>query len=204
MENDTSKSKKSDKKIFLVLVILAIIVVVIIGVSQTKKKKSNNQTTNFVNSSVSDEYAPQPKNEEFTKLNKDGKEENTSEETKKDKTYKDYTFSDTKITYEKNQYGGLTQIDSTVTNNSDTDSADTDVDIVLFDKSHKEIGRYSAIIPSTKAKEKSQFSTSMTWNSANFYDFEIQDRTDKGTPDEEETVGADESKQIITNTTITK
>ena len=151
--------KKQEKRMLLILVIVSALIITIIWFA-TRNKENNNVggTTENVEQG------------EFTKVEADGTIVNTSEKLKQ--TKENLGFSITNINFVKK--GNETILTARVTNNTGEAQGDFLGQIVLLDKSGKEIGRIPTMITETQNGEAIDVETSITESYANAYDFRLE------------------------------
>ena len=151
--------KKQEKRMLLILVIVSALIITIIWFA-TRNKENNNVggTTENVEQG------------EFTKVEADGTIVNTSEKLKQ--TKENLGFSITNINFVKK--GNETILTARVTNNTGEAQGDFLGQIVLLDKSGKEIGRIPVMISETQNGEAIDVETSITESYANAYDFRLE------------------------------
>ena len=151
--------KKQEKRMLLILVIVSALIITIIWFA-TRNKENNNVggTTENVEQG------------EFTKVEADGTIVNTSEKLKQ--TKENLGFSITNINFVKK--GNETILTARVTNNTGEAQGDFLGQIVLLDKSRKEIGRIPVMISETQNGEAIDVETSITESYANSYDFRLE------------------------------
>ena len=151
--------KSQEKRMLLILVIVSALIITIIWFA-TRNKENNNVggTTENVEQG------------EFTKVEADGTIVNTSEKLKQ--TKEDLGFSITNINFVKK--GNETILTARVTNNTGEAQGDFLGQIVLLDKSGKEIGKIPVMISETQNGEAIDIETSITESYANAYDFRLE------------------------------
>ena len=151
--------KKQEKRMLLILVIVSALIITIIWFA-TRNKENNNVggTTENVEQG------------EFTRVEADGTIVNTSEKLKQ--TKENLGFSITNINFVKR--GNETILTARVTNNTGEAQGDFLGQIVLLDKSGKEIGKIPVMISETQNGEAIDIETSITESYANAYDFRLE------------------------------
>ncbi len=148
--------KKNEKRIILILLIILAVVLVI---KFTRKKEEVPETVAQTNTVK----------EEYVQVLNDGTKLNKSAELSKAKTLGTLQFTNIQLT---NQ-GGQTVLLADVTNTGNATSKMELVDIVILDKTGKELGKVSGIISPLEPQEKTQFNSSSMRDYANAYDFKV-------------------------------
>ena len=144
----------------MILILLAILLIAIVIFAVTKNKKgNNNENTEVENKPV----------EEFVQVLEDGTKLNTSTKLNESRDVNGFKFENIQFTEQKGQSVLLAD----VTNNTGKATDFTLVDVILLDKTGKEIVTLGGIISPLQPGAKTQFNTSMTLDYANAYDFKI-------------------------------
>ena len=146
--------KKSEKKMILILVIVSILIIGVIWlVTRPKKEKI-----------VENEVV-----EEFVQVLDDGTKLNISSKLQEEKTINGLKIGNIQLT-EKN---GQLVLLADVTNPTEKDSEIFLIDIILYDKTGKEIATVPGIVSPIKAGGKTQLNAGITEKYANAYDFKV-------------------------------
>ncbi len=154
--------KKNEKKIIFALLIVLLIVVILKVTTSSKKEPAiakQSETDNTVE-------------EEFVQILDDGTKLNKSTELSKAKTLGSLQFTNIQLT---NQ-GGQSVLLADVTNAGSKTSKMQLVDVIVLDKTGKELGRFSGIISPLEPQEKTQFNSSSMRDYANAYDFKVVEK----------------------------
>ena len=150
--------KKNEKRIILILLAILLIVIVIFAVTKNKKG-NNNDNTEVENKPV----------EEFVQVLEDGTKLNTSTKLNESRDVNGFKFENIQFT----EQNGQSVLLADVTNNTGKATDYTLVDVILLDKTGKEIVKLGGIISPLQPGEKTQFNMSTTLDYANSYDFKI-------------------------------
>ena len=150
--------KKNEKRIILILLAILLIVIVIFAVTKNKKG-NNNENTEVENKPV----------EEFVQVLEDGTKLNTSTKLNESRDVSGFRFENIQFT----EQNGQSVLLADVTNNTGKATDYTLVDVILLDKTGKEIVKLGGIISPLQPGEKTQFNMSTTLDYANSYDFKI-------------------------------
>ena len=150
--------KKNEKRMILILLVILLIAIVIF-VATKNKKGDNNANTEVENKPV----------EEFVQVLEDGTKLNTSTKLNESRDVNGFKFENIQFTEQKGQSVLLAD----VTNNTGKATDYTLVDVILLDKTGKEIVKLGGIISPLQPGEKTQFNMSTTLDYANSYDFKI-------------------------------
>ena len=146
--------KKSEKKMILILVIVSILIIGVIWLVTRPKKEEI----------VENEVV-----EEFVQVLDDGTKLNTSSKLQEEKTINGLKIGNIQLT-EKN---GQLVLLADVTNPTEKDSEIFLIDIILYDKTGKEIATVPGIVSPIKAGGKTQLNAGITEKYANAYDFKV-------------------------------
>ena len=146
--------KKKEKKMILILIIVSILIIGVIWlVTRPKKEKI-----------VENEVV-----EEFVQVLDDGTKLNISSKLQEEKTINGLKIGNIQLT-EKN---GQLVLLADVTNPTEKDSEIFLIDIILYDKTGKEIATVPGIVSPIKAGGKTQLNAGITEKYANAYDFKV-------------------------------
>ena len=146
--------KKKEKKMILILVIVSILIIGVIWLVTRPKKEEI----------VENEVV-----EEFVQVLDDGTKLNTSSKLQEEKTINGLKIGNIQLT-EKN---GQLVLLADVTNPTEKDSEIFLIDIILYDKTGKEIATVPGIVSPIKAGGKTQLNAGITEKYANAYDFKV-------------------------------
>lgn len=149
--------KKKEKILIIVLLIILIITIIFFVKVQNKDSKEQND--------IEENFS----NEKYVQVLEDGTKINTSTKLKEMKEINGLKFENIQLT-EKN---GQTILLADLTNNNKKRIEFTLVDVVFMDEKGNEIVTVGGIINPLNSGEKTQFSTSMTLNYVDAYDFQI-------------------------------
>ena len=150
--------KKNEKRMILILLAILLIAIVIFAVTKNKKG-NNNDNTEVENKPV----------EEFVQVLEDGTKLNTSTKLNESRDVSGFRFENIQFT----EQNGQSVLLADVTNNTGKATDYTLVDVILLDKTGKEIVKLGGIISPLQTGEKTQFNMSTTLDYANSYDFKI-------------------------------
>ena len=150
---------KKNKKIYLIILI-AITIIVLIVFFATRGKKENNVIQNTENEST----------EEFVQIQEDGSKINISPKLKENKTIEGLEITNIKLT----EQNGQTVLVADVTNLTQSDKGVIGINIVILDKSGKEIGKIPGVITSLQVGETKQLNIGITEDYSNAYDFRVE------------------------------
>ena len=152
------------KELMVVLaIIIALLIVIIIGANMKKESKVD------VNQTPKVEVIDENKVEEFVEVKLDGTKVNTSSELSKTKIIEGLEISNIRLT----EKGNVSQLIADVKNPTNKTLGDFPVNIVIIDKTGKELAKIGGYIDTVKAGETVQLSSSVTVDVANAYDFKI-------------------------------
>ena len=146
--------KKKEKKMILILIIVSILIIGVIWLVTRPKKEEI----------VENEVV-----EEFVQVLDDGTKLNTSSKLQEEKTINGLKIGNIQLT-EKN---GQLVLLADVTNPTEKDSEIFLIDIILYDKTGKEIATVPGIVSPIKAGGKTQLNAGITEKYANAYDFKV-------------------------------
>ena len=146
--------KKKEKKMILILIIVSILIIGVIWLVTRPKKEEI----------VENEVV-----EEFVQVLDDGTKLNISSKLQEEKTINGLKIGNIQLT-EKN---GQLVLLADVTNPTEKDSEIFLIDIILYDKTGKEIATVPGIVSPIKAGGKTQLNAGITEKYANAYDFKV-------------------------------
>lgn len=156
--------KKEEKQGLLILIVVAILVITIIWFATRQKNKAPNEITDVAQ-------------EEYTKVEADGTVVNTSEKLKENK--EEQGFLITNIEFK--QKDGETTFTASITNKTGSNQESFLGNIVLLDKSGKEIGRIPVRLSDMQIGESIDVEAiirdagaTMTEGYANAYNFKLE------------------------------
>lgn len=149
--------KRKEKQGLLILVIATILIVGVIWLITRNKDESKQGN------------AGTSTGEEYVQVQDDGTKVNTSEKAKETKEIEDVIIENIRIT-EKN---GQTVLIADITNTTEKTKERFLVDIVLYDKAGKEIGKIPGVIGEMQAGETIEMQAGITQDYVNAYDFKI-------------------------------
>ena len=153
------KKQKKGIRLFDIIIIIILIIVAIFIIKNIKNKNKENTNTSQSEENVAEE--------KYVVVLQDGTKLNDSEKLKEDKKMNEIKLTDTQLTYK----NGITTLLCNVTNNSDKEFKMQDVEIILRDENGNEIYRITGVIENLQPGETKQFSTHITADFANAYDF---------------------------------
>ena len=153
------------KELMIALFIIIVLLIVIIVAVNVNKNKGNEENTQTPEIGVVEEN----KVEEFVEVQEDGSKVNTSEELKKTKTIDGVEISNIRLVENDN----VSQVVADIKNPTNKILGDFPIDIIVKDKTGKEITRIGAYIDKVNPGETAQLNASATSDFANAYDFEI-------------------------------
>ena len=173
MKNENEKKSVSNLYLYIAIAIIVITTILIIVIALNNKDK-NNGGINQIRSG--------PTNEEFTVYDNEGTKVNISEKFKESKEIEGLSLSNIQLS----ENNGQTTLIAYVTNNTGKEFSDPfDVNLKLLDKDGQEIVTLPAIIPSLKPEETKSFSSSITEDCSNAFDFRIERPTEQPAPVEQ-------------------
>ena len=146
--------KKKEKRMILILVVVSILIIGVIWLVTRPKKEEI----------VENEVV-----EEFVQVLDDGTKLNISSKLQEEKTINGLKIGNIQLT-EKN---GQLVLLADVTNPTEKDSEIFLIDIILYDKTGKEIATVPGIVSPIKAGGKTQLNAGITEKYANAYDFKV-------------------------------
>lgn len=152
------KNKKGINLITLILILIAI-VLIIVGVVKIINNKNNK---------VIDE-SKHNNDEKYVTTLDNGVKLNTSKKVKETKKISNLELKDTQVTYK----NGVTNLLATVENKSKNKIEMQEVEIELLDENKDVIYKMKGIIEELEPGESKQFSSSITADFSNVYDFRI-------------------------------
>ena len=151
--------KKNEVKMVLLLVIIVVIIIAIMYFLINGNKDNKVETNEEGNSS-----------QEYVTTLEDGTKINTSEGVNKEKRFEGLTIKNIQLTNRDNK----TELVADIENTSKTDKEAMLIDIILYNKEGKEIGKIGGRISPIKAGETKQFSTTAMKDYSDIYDFEFK------------------------------
>ena len=149
-----------DKKVAILIIGIVLVVVLIGGNLIAKNMKKNVGQTNETQTEIENE---------FSQTFEDGTKLNTSTKLKEVKKLDNLEIADIQITNK----DGKTVLLANVTNKGTTKTEVTLLDIVLYDKSGKEIATIPGVISPLEPGKSTQLNTTTQEDYTNIYDFKI-------------------------------
>lgn len=144
--------KQKEKRMIVILLVIMILVIIMAMVRSNKNKEENIEVK-----------------EEFIDVLEDGTKMNTS-----DKLHETKTIDGMEITnFQLTEKGNVTLLLGTVTNISNTTKGGYPVNVKILDKQGNEIITAGAFLGALEPGKSMQFSSSITFDYANAYDFSI-------------------------------
>ena len=163
--------EENEKRGILILIILSIVVVVVLFMIFKPNKEqqvAGEQTTNQGQTSQGQTNNQQG---EFIKTNAEGDKVNTSEKINSTKEVGEYTLSNVSL----KETNGETVMSARITNKSGRNQSGFYGNIVLVDKSNKEIGKIPVKVSDMKAGETREITATITESYAqNAYDYKLE------------------------------
>lgn len=163
--------KENEKRGILILIILSIVVVVVLVMIFRPHK--NNEIANGGTANQGQTNNGQINNGqgEYVKTNAEGEKVNTSEKINSTKEVGEYTLSNVSL----KETNGETVMSARITNKSGRDQGGFFGNIVLVDKSNKEIGKIPVKVSDMKAGETREIGATITESYAeNAYDYRLE------------------------------
>lgn len=163
--------KENEKRGILILIILSIVVVVVLVMIFRPHK--NNEIANGGTANQGQTNNGQVNNGqgEYVKTNAEGEKVNTSEKINSTKEVGEYTLSNVSL----KETNGETVMSARITNKSGRDQGGFFGNIVLVDKSNKEIGKIPVKVSDMKAGETREIGATITESYAeNAYDYRLE------------------------------
>lgn len=163
--------KENEKRGILILIILSIVVVVVLVMIFRPHK--NNEVANGGTANQGQTNNGQVNNGqgEYVKTNAEGEKVNTSEKINSTKEVGEYTLSNVSL----KETNGETVMSARITNKSGRDQGGFFGNIVLVDKSNKEIGKIPVKVSDMKAGETREIGATITESYAeNAYDYRLE------------------------------
>lgn len=163
--------KENEKRGILILIILSIVVVVVLVMIFRPHK--NNEIANGGTANQGQTNNGQVNNGqgEYVKTNAEGEKVNTSEKINSTKEAGEYTLSNVSL----KETNGETVMSARITNKSGRDQGGFFGNIVLVDKSNKEIGKIPVKVSDMKAGETREIGATITESYAeNAYDYRLE------------------------------
>ena len=152
--------KRNEKRGIAILVIVAIVIIEIIFFATRGKKEEEVKNTTENNAPV----------EEFVQVLEDGTKLNTSTKLNETKKVNGIEFGNIQLTMQ----NGQSLLIADVKNTTSTATELTVVDVTLLDKQGNTIVKVGGLIAPLEAGASTQFTTSMTLDYANAYDFKVE------------------------------
>ena len=149
-----------DNKVAILIIGIVLVVVIIGGNLIAKNMKKNVGQTNETQTQIENE---------FSQTFEDGTKLNTSKKLKEVKKLDNLEIADIQITNK----DGKTVLLANVTNKGTTKTEVTLLDIVLYDKSGKEIATIPGVISPLEPGKSTQLNTTTQEDYTNIYDFKI-------------------------------
>lgn len=156
--------KKSEIKPIFILTIIAILILAVILIARNNNAKKNAQNAQ---ANTTEENTVE---EKYVQVLNDGTKLNDSEKLNKDRSFEgqsDIELSNIQLTSK----DGITNLLCDVKNNSSTPLKLQEVYVILRDENGNEIDRIPSILEDIQPGETKQFSTFVTADYANAYDF---------------------------------
>lgn len=158
--------KENEKRGILILIILSIVVVVVLVMIFRPHK--NNE---IANGGTANQGQTNNGQGEYVKTNAEGEKVNTSEKINSTKEVGEYTLSNVSL----KETNGETVMSARITNKSGRDQGGFFGNIVLVDKSNKEIGKIPVKVSDMKAGETREIGATITESYAeNAYDYRLE------------------------------
>ena len=144
------------------LIIIGVAIIITVGIFFITRGKGNKEEVEIGEEENIVE-------EEFVNVLSDGTKLNTSDKLQEKKKVGGLEVSKFQLT----EQGNSTILLGTITNTSSTEQGGYDVEIVVVDKTGKELGRIPAYIKKLQPGESTQLNTGITGDYANAYNFSI-------------------------------
>ena len=160
----------SKSKIAIVISLLQVVVIVCVIILCGNKGKKEKNEANGANTKVNE--TKEVEYEEYVQVKSDGTKLNKSEPLNKDKTLGSLVFTDIQLTNK----NGQTVLLATVTNTVESSTEMKEVNIIVLDKTGKELGTVVGVVIPLSPGQKTQFNSSTQIDYANAYDFKIVER----------------------------
>ena len=152
--------KRNEKRGIAILVIVTIVIIGIIFFATRGKKEEEVKNTTENNAPV----------EEFVQVLEDGTKLNTSTKLNETKKVNGIEFGNIQLTMQ----NGQSLLIADVKNTTSTATELTVVDVTLLDKQGNTIVKVGGLIAPLEPGASTQFTTSMTLDYANAYDFKVE------------------------------
>ena len=143
------------------LIIIGVAIIITVGIFFITRGKGNKKEVEIGEENIVEE--------EFVNVLSDGTKLNTSDKLQEKKKVGGLEVSKFQLT----EQGNSTILLGTITNTSSTEQGGYDVEIVVVDKTGKELGRIPAYIKKLQPGESTQLNTGITGDYANAYNFSI-------------------------------
>lgn len=150
--------KKKEKQMIGILILVAAVIITIIFFA-TRPKEDENKGVEIQNTVK----------EEFVQVLEDGTKLNVSSKLNEAKTVNGLKIQNIQLT---NKNGQLILL-ADVTNESGKDTDILSIDIILYDKEGKELGKVPGMLAPMKSGTTSQLNAGITEDYANAYDFKV-------------------------------
>ena len=150
--------KKNEKQMIGILILVAVVIIAIIFFA-TRSKKEENKGAEIQNTVK----------EEFVQVLEDGTKLNVSSKLNEAKTVNGLKIQNIQLT----DRNGQSVLLADVTNESGKDTDILSIDIILYDKTGKELGKVPGMLAPMKAGATSQLNAGITEDYANAYDFKV-------------------------------
>ena len=157
--------KKKEKRAILILILVAVVIIAVIWFAT----KGNRNTAGGAKQGTTSSQGVAP-DAAVTKTQDDGTVENTSNKVKESRDLNG--FKVTNILLKKDNQGN-TILTADVTNTTSSDQPGFLVDIVLLDKSGKELGTIPGAVVETQAGETIEIRAEITEDYVNAYDIKL-------------------------------
>lgn len=153
--------KKNEIKMIAIIIVIGVLIIGGIVLIKNIPKKDKIYENKTVNS--------EENTEEFIQFLEDETKINTSTKLNENKKLENLEIENIQLT---NQNGQSILL-ANITNKGTTQTKKMLIDVILYDKQEKEIGRMSGIIPILKAGESTQLNCSSQLDYSNAYDLKI-------------------------------
>ena len=151
--------KTKEKRMICILVIITVVVIGGLLIWRNNVRTNENKQ----------EESEEPK-EEYVQVLEDGTKLNISEKLKETKTIDGIEITNIQLT----EQGGQTMLLAQATNTKGVESPVVGINIIVVDKSGKEIGKIPGAISPLQAGETKQLIINITEDYANAYDFKVE------------------------------
>ena len=144
----------------MICILLIILVVTIVGLTMWRNSKNKEQQNG----------EEQVQEEKYVQILEDGTKLNISEKLKETKTIEGIEITNIQLT----EQGGQTMLLAQATNKKTVDSPVMGINIIVVDKTGKEIGKIPGVVSPLKAGETKQLNINTQDDYANAYDFKVE------------------------------